>query len=121
MNMAYVWIALTTLFTVYGQLILKWRASSLVRAQPDADRLHYVLGMLLDPWVISGLIAAFGASICWMLAVSRIELSKAYPFMSLNFVLVALIAWPLFGEAFGLHKSLGLTLIILGLLISGQG
>ena len=121
MSMTYLYIALTTLLTVYGQLVLKWQASLVVGKQAAVGNLQYVISMLLNPWVISGLVAAFCASVCWMLAVSRLELSKAYPMMAINFVLVALIAEPLFGEAFSLHKSLGLTLIVLGLVISGQG
>ena len=121
LNMAYLCIALTILLTVYGQFILKWQASLLMGQQQGAGYLAYIVKMLLNPWVMSGLAAAFGASICWMLAVSRLELGRAYPFMALNFVLVGLIAAPLLGEAYSVHKCLGLAFIVLGLIISSQG
>ncbi len=119
--MAYICIALTVLFTVYGQLVLKWQATLRIQQWGQAEPLRYVVSMLLNPWVISGLAAAFAASLCWMLAVSRMDLSKAYPFMALNFVLVGLAAVPLFGEAYSLPKMLGLILVVVGIIVSSQG
>lgn len=118
--MAYAYISLTILLTVYGQLVLKWQAS-LLATQGESSGAHFVLRMLLNPWVISGLAAAFAASLCWMLAVARLELSRAYPFMALNFVIVAIAAAPLFGEAYTLPKFIGLLLIVIGLFVSSQG
>ncbi|WP_201316267.1 EamA family transporter [Dyella sp. EPa41] len=120
--MAYLCIALTILFTVYGQLVLKWQAGLLMATHsPGAGQLQYIMRMLMNPWVLSGLAAAFLASLCWMTAVSRLQLSKAYPFMALNFVLVGIAAVPLFGELFTWPKALGLVLIVLGIVISSQG
>jgi len=120
--MAYLCIALTILFTVYGQLVLKWQASSLMSHHPqDAGQLRFIVNMLMNPWVISGLAAAFLASLCWMMAVSRLELSKAYPFMALNFILVGMAAVPLFGELYTWPKAIGLVLIVLGIVVSSQG
>ncbi len=56
-----------------------------------------------------------------MLAVSRLELSKAYPFMALNFLLVCIAAVPLFGESFTVAKGVGLATVVLGLIILSQG
>ncbi|MCY1460847.1 4-amino-4-deoxy-L-arabinose-phosphoundecaprenol flippase subunit ArnE [compost metagenome] len=80
-----------------------------------------MIQLLLQPWVVSAFVAAFAASLCWMLAVSRLELSKAYPFMALNFLLVCIIAVPLFGETFTMAKAIGLGTVIIGLIILSQG
>lgn len=120
--MAYLCVALTILFTVYGQLVLKWQAGLvMVRYPLSAGQFQYILRMLTNAWVLSGLAAAFLASLCWMMAVSRLQLSKAYPFMALNFVLVGIAAVPLFGEFFTWPKAVGLALIVLGIAISSQG
>ncbi|HEV2681829.1 MAG TPA: EamA family transporter [Rhodanobacter sp.] len=118
--MAYVLIALTILLTVYGQLVLKWQVSLSAANFGGALGFAFYLRLLLNPWVISGFAAAFGASLCWMGAISKMELSRAYPFMALNFVLVGLIAIPLFGEVFTWNKLIGLCLIIGGLLFFTQ-
>lgn len=120
--MAYLGIAFTILFTVYGQLVLKWQATLMMATHPsDAGQFQYILRMLTNAWVLSGLAAAFLASLCWMTAVARLDLSKAYPFMALNFVLVGMAAVPLFGEIFTWPKAIGLVLIVLGIVISSQG
>jgi len=115
-------IFLTIVLTVYGQLIIKWRVS-LAGPFPDAldEKALALLSLLLTPWVISGFVAAFAASICWMAAVSRFELSYAYPFMSLSFVLVYACSITLMGEAATWSKSVGMAFIVVGIVIVSKG
>lgn len=116
-------VAATILLTTYGQLVLKWQATSPRTEPPFAfmEGWPAVILLLMRPWVISALAAAFLASLCWMAAVSRLELSKAYPFMALNFLLVGLLAVPLFGEALSRNKLAGLALVIAGLVVLSRG
>lgn len=74
--------------------------------------------LFLDPWLLSGFAAAFVASLFWMAAMTRFELSFAYPFMSLSFVLVFFLSVFIFGEAFTWGKVLGLALIIAGIIVT---
>ena len=115
-------VAATILLTTYGQLVLKWQVTT--PAPPPfrfMDDWPSIIVLLLRPWVISALAAAFLASLCWMAAMSRLELSKAYPFMALNFLLVGLLAIPLFGEALTRPKIIGLCLVIAGLAVLSKG
>lgn len=115
-------VAATILLTSYGQLVIKWQANSYQTTTTGwLGKLPAVVQLLLQPWVISAFIAAFAASLCWMLAVSRLELSRAYPFMALNFLIVCVVAVPLFGEVFTVSKAIGLTTVIIGLIIISQG
>jgi len=115
-------VAATILLTSYGQLVIKWQASSYqATAVGWFGKLPVVVQLLLQPWVISAFVAAFAASLCWMLAVSRLELSRAYPFMALNFLIVCVAAVPLFGEVFTVSKAIGLATVIVGLIIISQG
>lgn len=120
MNVALSWfmVAMTILLTCYGQLVIKWQVSTFKAcASGPLSRLPQLVQLLLQPWIISAFIAAFGASLCWMLAVSKLELSKAYPFMALNFLIVCLVAVPMFGESFSATKAVGLLTVIAGLVI----
>jgi multidrug transporter EmrE-like cation transporter len=58
------------------------------------------------------------ASLTWIAALSKFELSFAYPFMSLSFVLVFALSWYFFGETFTWAKVVGLALIVAGVTIS---
>lgn len=112
----------TVLLTTYGQLILKWQVN-LSAPAPFRFAAHWppVMVLLLRPWVLSAFVAAFGASLCWMLALQRLELSKAYPFMALNFVFVSLLAVPMFGEILTVNRLAGLLIIVVGLIVLSQG
>ncbi len=115
--MSYVFIALTVLLTVYGQITLKWQ----VGLNPDATiqgmNPRAIIALLLNPWVISAFAAAFAASLCWMAAIGRLPLSKAYPFTALSFPLVAIISTWLFRETLDWHKIAGTALIIAGVIV----
>jgi len=120
---AWLMVLFTILLTTYGQIVLKWQVSLPSRAPMFtwAREWPTVILLLLRPWVISAFIAAFGASLCWMLALQRLQLSKAYPFMALNFVLVSLMAVPLFGEIMTPTKIAGLIIVMFGLIVLSQG
>ncbi|WP_082582727.1 EamA family transporter [Frateuria sp. Soil773] len=123
MNAAFSWlmVAMTILLTCYGQLVIKWQVGTFKASTVGLlSRLPPLVQLLFQPWIISAFIAAFGASLCWMLAVSKLELSKAYPFMALNFLIVCLIAVPLFGESFSTAKAVGLLTVVAGLVIMSQ-
>ena len=113
-------VAATILLTTYGQLVIKWQASLNLPPYAFAEKMPQVVSLLLRPWVLSALFAAFAASVCWMMAVSRLELSRAYPFMAMNFLLVSLLAVPMFGENLSFNKILGLGLIVAGLIVGSR-
>jgi drug/metabolite transporter (DMT)-like permease len=117
--MGYLYIAGTIFFTVYGQLILKWRMSQKGALPKElADIAVFMFKLFLDPFIISGFASAFIASLFWMAAMTKFQVSYAYPFMSLAFVLVLLLSTLLLGEALTLGKVLGLAIIILGIVIT---
>jgi len=119
--MGYFYIIGTIGFTVYGQLILKWRIARLTNwPENTTAKLFYLLKALPDPFILSGLLAAFVASLFWMLAMAKFPLSYAYPFMSLSFVLVFLLSAVFFHETITWTKVAGLMLVILGLIVSSQ-
>ncbi len=111
-------VALTIILTVYGQMVVKWQVSGLGDLPPGLiDKIIFVLRQYLNPWVISALFAAFLASASWITAMTQLELSFAYPFMSLAFVLVLILSAAFLGEAFTLNKIVGTGVIIFGLVI----
>ena len=110
-------IALTIFLTVYGQLALKWHMERVGEIPPGPVAALFLCKQLLSPLVISSFASAFLASLTWMAAISRMQLSVAYPFMSLAFPLVSLLSVPLFGEHFTILKGIGTGFILVGLLL----
>ena len=117
---AYLYIFGTLFFTVYGQIILKWRLNSLKVELPEGflDKIFYLIKLIFDPFVFSGFLSAFIASLFWMGAMSKFEITKAYPFMSLAPAIVFLVGILFLNEQFTWGKVVGLALIIIGTIIT---
>jgi uncharacterized membrane protein len=118
--MNYFYIAATIAFTAYGQLVLKWRISQFAPL-PDAplDKLKVLISLIFDPIIFSGFLAGFLAALAWMTAMTKFQLSHAYPFMSLSFVLVIGLSIFLLGEPLTWQKCLGASLIVAGTVVLG--
>jgi multidrug transporter EmrE-like cation transporter len=120
--MSYFYVACTVLLTVYGQIAIKWQV---LKAGPfpddPAEKAWFLAKLLMNPWVLSAFAAALLASVCWMAAMTRLDLSHAYPFMSLAFILVLVASGFFFGEAMTPLKVVGIGLVVLGLIVGSQG
>lgn len=123
-NKMFAWLMVsgTIFFTVYGQLVLKWQIDSAAQSISNSEsRLIGFISLFAKPWVLSAFVSAFAASLCWMLALSKLPLSKAYPFMALSFLIVSIFSAWLFNDALNWQKIVGLILVVSGLVISSQG
>ncbi|MBU9020142.1 hypothetical protein DWY73_17125 [Bacteroides fragilis] len=119
--MGYLYIFGTILFTVFGQILLKWRLSMLHFTLPDtmlSDKLLTLIKLVFDPFIFVGFISAFIASLFWMAAMTKFEITYAYPFMSLSPAIVFLVGVFLLGETFTIGKVLGLIIIAIGIVVT---
>ena len=112
----YLYIAGTVLFTVYGQLILKWRIVNYgVMPEAFAEKIVFLFKLLLDPYIFSGFFAAFIASFFWMAAMTKFDLSQAYPIIVGGLaVLTSVIAIVFLKEPLSVYKVLGIFFIVTG-------
>jgi multidrug transporter EmrE-like cation transporter len=119
--MGYVYLIATVLLTVYGQLAFKWQIDN-AGAFPGetSERLEYLTDLAVNPWMVSVFLSVLAAAATWGAALTRFELSFAYPFLSLSFVLVLLLSGPLFSESVTVAKLVGVALIVAGLVIGSQ-
>ncbi len=107
----YFYVGLTIGFTIYGQIIIKARAS---HHGAYHEGIPFLTAMFLDPLVLSGLLSALTASATWMMAVRSAELSIVYPIMALTFIFVPVLAVLVFGERLSGVQVIGLLLIVAG-------
>ena len=120
--MSYVYVACTILLMVYAQVVIKWQvmgAGALPAAA--ADKLWFLAKLLVNPWIVSALAASLLAAVAWMAAMTKLDLSHAYPFTSLAFVLVMIASALLFHEPLTGPKIAGIVLICVGIVIGSQG
>ena len=117
--MKYFYLTGTVLFTVYGQLILKWRIAEYGKL-PDslAGKFLFLFKIMLDPFVLSGFISAFIASFFWMAAMTKFDLSFAYPVIVGGLLLITTLLGILFlNEPVTCGKVIGPILIISGIVV----
>jgi multidrug transporter EmrE-like cation transporter len=67
-----------------------------------------------NPYIFGGLLCYAISVVIWILALSRVEVSMAYPMLSLGYVVNAFFGWWLFGEAVTALRMGGIGFIIVG-------
>jgi len=70
-----------------------------------------------NPGIVAGLSCYVVSVVVWIMALSRVEVSIAYPMLSIGYIVNALLAWWLFGEAVGVQRLSGIAVIIVGVII----
>ena len=120
--MKFLYILGTILFSVYGQIIVKWQVAK-AGALPAlfTEKLVFLFALVINPWIISGLACGFLALMCWMGAMTHFQLSYAYPFLSLSFVLVLVFSAVFFNETLTMPKLLGTLLVVVGVIVASRG
>ena len=119
--MGYLYIFGTILFTVYGQLAMKWRIDKFGSLpEPLIGKMLFLMRVVFDPVIFSSLLSAFVASLFWMAAMTKFNISYAYPFMSLSYVFVFIFSIFLFKEPITAYKIIGLAFVVVGILISSR-
>ena len=120
--MSYVYVIVALLLTTYTQIAIKWQVTVAGQFPASAyEGARFLGALLLNLWVVSAFAAALVASLFWMVALTRLQLSHAYPILSASFVLVPLLSWGLFDEPLTWWKVVGASLIMCGIIISSLG
>jgi len=74
-----------------------------------------------NPWVIGGMCLHVSALAVWMWALSRVDISFAYPFLAVGYVFVSLMAWQWLGENITVTRLSGMAIIIIGIFVLSRG
>jgi multidrug transporter EmrE-like cation transporter len=72
------------------------------------------LKLITEPFLWIGLFCYGISVIVWILALSRVDVSIAYPMLSMGYVVNAFFAWQLFGEAMNPARLIGMGVVLLG-------
>ena len=101
-----------------GQLFLKAGTNRVgVFAFSAGNIVSAGLRLAFDPRVVAGVGCYVAGVMVWILALSRVEVSIAYPMVSIGYVFNALAARLLFGEAVSSARLVGIGIIMLGVCI----
>jgi multidrug transporter EmrE-like cation transporter len=96
-------------------VLLNAAAQLLLKAGTNAMPLG--LRLALEPHILGGLACYAVSVVVWVVALSRVPVSIAYPMLSIGYVVNALAAWYWLGEAVTPMRMLGIGIIVLGVFI----
>ncbi|SNY92630.1 Multidrug transporter EmrE [Cohaesibacter sp. ES.047] len=119
-------ILFTVLTNAAAQMMLKQGMLTLGPIAP-ADGISVlgvitmVLKIVFHPWVFAGLVTFVISMASHLYVLSKVELSFAYPFLSLAYVAVAVAAWWLFKEDLNNWRIAGIAFICVGTYLIAQG
>lgn len=75
------------------------------------------ISLVSNSYIISAVVL-FGISfITWMYALIKIDLSLAYPTVSLSYILIAICSFLLFQEQITLYRGMGIAIIMVGIAV----
>lgn len=104
--------------TALAQVLLKMGMSAPAIQHAMAHGVRSVYWLALTSPLIWGGMLCFGASAgLWLLVLGKMEVSTAYPLISLGVVLTTLVGVFALGESVSTYKVVGVSLIIAGVLV----
>lgn len=96
-----------------GQLLFKLAADD-VKAGPVRA---FAAGLLLNRHFAVAVVLYGLMTVLWVWILTRVPLSRAYPFIALAFVFTPALAFMAFGEAISPRYLIGLAFILAGLIV----
>jgi len=118
----HMYIFLTIFFAVTSQLIIKWKMSafSFNDFETMSDKFMFALSMLFNPYIMISLVLTLLSGLSWMIAMTKFDISYAYPFTTLGFVIVFIFSIVFFNEPATWQKLIGLAFIVAGIIITSR-
>ena len=119
----HIYIFLALGFAVSSQLIIKWKMSEFSYNDFVSwqDRYSFAFSMLINPYIILALAFSVLAGVTWMIAMTKFELSYAYPFTIFSLIFVTLFSIIFFEEQLNAHKIIGIVLVAIGIFTISRG
>ncbi|KAB2952572.1 EamA family transporter [Heliorestis acidaminivorans] len=115
-------ILLSIFMGALGQVLLKMGANKLVLTGGPLVTafIQGITQIIKNPLILGGFLLFGLSSLIWIVAISKVELSLAYPMVSLGYVLVLFLSWAFLGETLSLIRISGVLVICLGVYLIAQ-
>lgn len=117
MTLAISYILVSVVTGAVGQVLLKKGMASMGPLTLSWGDLQVIWRIATNPYVVVGLVIYMGGVVFWLAALSRVDLSYAYPFASLSYVLMLGASWFVFREGITPVRLLGTLVVCLGVLL----
>jgi drug/metabolite transporter (DMT)-like permease len=117
-NIAIFYILLSVVGGAVGQVLLKKGMTSMGPLTLSMQTIPGTIWrMATNPYVIIGLGIYLTGTFFWLTALSRVQLSYAYPFASLSYILMLIASWAFLNEQISIVRLIGTGVIIIGVVL----
>ncbi len=110
-------IVSSVLLNALAQILLKAGMKNFSNIDLKNNIMQTFLSIALNPYIISGFISYGISIILWLWVLSKVDVSLAYPFQALGYIVVTILAWLIFQENVNMTRIIALIFITLGLII----
>ena len=106
------------LLNAFAQLLLKKGMISIGYFEIQFESLlPMVRKVATNLYILLGLGSYVVSVTIWLLVLARVEVSYAYPFLSVGYVVVALMGYYIFQENLSWMRAIGIAVIIVGVIL----
>ena len=113
----FIFIISSVLLNAFAQILLKAGMKQFGNIDLKNNIMNTCISIAFNPYIISGFIA-YGVSILlWLWVLSKVDVSLAYPFQALGYIVVTILAWIIFQENISYIRITALIFITIGLII----
>jgi multidrug transporter EmrE-like cation transporter len=119
---SFICIVTGVMLNACAQLLLKAGVNAVGHFDFSLRNIVPVGFKIASQWPIIGGLACYVFSVVvWIVGLSRVDVSVAYPMLSLGYVVNAFAAWYLFGEVLSVQRLVGIGIILIGVAILARG
>ena len=109
------------LIATLGQLLLKIGMEQVgpVNRSDLSKPVALLLEVFGNPLIVGAIPLYVGGFLIWLIVLSRLDLSFAYPFLALAYVLVPIVSWAVIGEHIPVMRWVGIVVVCVGVVLVG--
>jgi drug/metabolite transporter (DMT)-like permease len=126
MSKTFINVALLVLsigLAVAGQLSMKAGMNKVgeIKSEDLKHPVDLIVRVVKSAWAVIGVLLYAISAVFWLVVLSRVNLSVAYPIVAVGYVVVVLYSWLVFKEPVKWFTWIGLAFIVMGVVITAQG
>ncbi len=109
------------LLNAFAQILLKKGMLSIGYFEFNVQTFFPIIKKVtVNSYILSGLASYVISVAIWLLVLARVEVSYAYPFLSVGYVVVTLVGYFIFQENLSWMRVIAISVIVVGVLLLSQ-
>jgi drug/metabolite transporter (DMT)-like permease len=113
------WVIFSILFISIGSLTLKYGVTQIGELTLN-NLSSMAVAIVTNPYILMGLFVYLCSSFTWMLAISKSDLSQAYPILSSTYAFIPIFSWILFHDVISIQRWVGIGVVCIGIILMSR-